>query len=184
MAFESAATWEQWLDAHHASAAGVWLKLAKKASGIPSVTYVEAVHVALCFGWIDGQAQKFDADYSLQRFTPRRPKSAWSQVNRARAERLAAEGKMRPAGLREVERAKADGRWDAAYAPPSRIEAPQDFQAALDANPAAAEFFATLNATNRYAFLYRVTTAKKPETRQKRIAQFVDMLARGEKFYP
>ena len=184
IAFESAEAWEQWLEEHHTSAPGVWLKLARKASGKPSVTYVEAVHVALCFGWMDGQAQKFDADYSLQRFTPRRPKSAWSQINRERADALIAQGKMRAAGLREVERAKADGRWDAAYASPSRMEVPEDFQTALDANPAAAEFFATLNSTNRYAFLYRITAAKKPEMRQKRIVQFIAMLANREKIYP
>jgi uncharacterized protein YdeI (YjbR/CyaY-like superfamily) len=184
IAFESADAWEEWLEEHHAAAQGVWLKFAKKASGKPSVTYVEAVNAALCFGWIDGQAKGFDADYSLQRFTPRRPKSAWSQINRGRADTLIAQGKMRAAGLREVERARADGRWDAAYASPSRIEVPEDFQAALDANPAAAEFFATLTGTNRYAFLYRITTAKKPETRQKRIEQFIAMLAAGEKLYP
>jgi len=176
--------WEAWLEANHASSSGVWLLLIKKGSTKSGPTYAEALDVALCFGWIDGQAKKLDDDFSLQRFSPRRPRSVWSQRNRDKVQALIEAGRMRPAGMAEIERARADGRWDAAYAPPSTAEVPDDLQAAIDANPAAAAFFATLDRQNRFALIYRTTTAKKPETRARRIAQFVEMLARHEKLHP
>jgi uncharacterized protein YdeI (YjbR/CyaY-like superfamily) len=179
--FASAEDWEAWLRAHHdTTPAGVWIKFARKASGIPTVTYMEALHAALCFGWIDGQARSFDEQFYLQRFTPRRARSIWSKRNVGFATDLIASGRMQPAGLREVERAKADGRWAAAYDGPKTATVPDDLQAALDANPAAAEFFAGLKGQNRYAILHRVQTAKKPETRARRIETFVAMLERGE----
>ena len=184
LAFESAQNWEDWLGKHHESAAGVWLKIARKASGIPTVTYDEAVEAALCHGWIDGQRRSLDNDFFLQKFTPRRRRSIWSKVNRERASALIAAGRMRPAGLREVELAKADGRWAAAYEAPSAATVPDDLQRELDQRPRAAEFFATLNSANRYAILHRIQTAKQPETRARRIEKFVAMLERGEKLYP
>jgi uncharacterized protein YdeI (YjbR/CyaY-like superfamily) len=183
-AFASAAEWEAWLRDHHDSTPGVWIKFARKASGIPTVTYLEALHAALCFGWIDGQARSGDESFYLQRFTPRRARSIWSKRNRDFATALIESGRMQPAGLREVERAQADGRWDAAYDAPSTATVPDDLQAALDANPAAAEMFAGLKGQNRYSILHRVQTAKKPETRARRIESFVAMLARGETLYP
>jgi uncharacterized protein YdeI (YjbR/CyaY-like superfamily) len=171
---------EAWIDEHGEESDGIWLKFAKKDSGIESVFYAEAVEIALSHGWIDGQAKRFDDHHYLQRFTPRRPRSKWSRINREKAERLIAEGRMRAAGLREIERAKADGRWDDAYDSPSTATVPDDFQVALDAEPAAAEFFASLGSTKRYSFLYRITDAKRPETRAKRIAEYVELLARGE----
>jgi uncharacterized protein YdeI (YjbR/CyaY-like superfamily) len=181
--FESVPDWEAWLEEHHASAAGVWLKAAKKNSGVVTVTPKEALPLALCYGWIDGQRVRGDERYYLQRYTPRRSRSKWSKVNRATAEELIAAGRMKPAGLREVERARQDGRWEAAYDPPSKATVPPDLQAALDENPKAAEFFATLKGSNRYAILYRVQDAKKPETRARRIEKFVAMLERGETIY-
>ncbi len=172
-----------WL-AHPLDAPGVWLQLAKKGSGIPSITYEQAVDVALCYGWIDSQKKGYDETWWIQKFTPRRPNSKWSRVNREKAERFIAEGRMQPGGLREVERAQENGQWDVAYDSQSAATVPDDLQAALDANPAAADFFATLNSVNRYAILHRIQTAKKPETRRKRIQQYVDMLARGERIYP
>jgi uncharacterized protein YdeI (YjbR/CyaY-like superfamily) len=171
---------EAWIDDHGEESDGIWLKFAKKDSGIESVFYAEAVEIALSHGWIDGQAKRFDDHHYLQRFTPRRPRSKWSRINREKAERLIAEGRMRAAGLREIERAKEDGRWDDAYDSPSTATVPDDFQVALDAEPAAAEFFASLGSTKRYSFLYRITDAKRPETRAKRIAEYVELLARGE----
>ncbi len=182
--FERAEEWAGWLEENQASAAGVWLRLAKKASGLTSVTYDEAVEVALCYGWIDSQAKKYDDQSWVQKYTPRRPKSIWSKVNREKAERLMASGRMKPAGLREVEAARQDGRWEAAYDSPSQATVPDDFLAELDKNPAARDFFATLNSQNRYAILNRLQTAKKPETRAKRMGQFIEMLARQEKLYP
>jgi len=179
-AFASAEEWEAWLRANHSSAAGVWIRFARKGSGAASVTYMEALHAALCFGWIDGQARSLDEASYVQRFTPRRPRSIWSKRNRGFAEALIAAGRMQPAGLREVERAKADGRWDAAYDAPSTATVPDDLRAALDASPRAAAFFETLNAQNRYGILHRVQTAKRAETRARRIETFVAMLARGE----
>ncbi len=183
MAFESQEAWGQWLETNHGESQGLWLKIAKKDTGIPTVTYAEAVTLALCFGWIDGQRRGFDDQYFLQKFTPRRPKSVWSKINRDKVLELIAQGKMREAGLREVERAKADGRWDAAYESQSSITVPDDLQAALDANPTAKVFFDTLSSQNRYAILYRLSTAKKAETRQKRLEQFIAMLNANEKFY-
>ena len=171
---------EAWIDEHGEESDGIWLKFAKKDSGIESVFYAEAVEIALSHGWIDGQAKRFDDHHYLQRFTPRRTRSKWSRINREKAERLIAEGRMRAAGLREIERAKEDGRWDDAYDSPSTATVPDDFQVALDAEPAAAEFFASLGSTKRYSFLYRITDAKRPETRAKRIAEYVELLARGE----
>jgi uncharacterized protein YdeI (YjbR/CyaY-like superfamily) len=171
---------EAWIDEHGEESDGIWLKFARKDSGIESVVYAEAVEIALSHGWIDGQAKRLDDDHYLQRFTPRRPRSKWSRINREKAERLIAEGRMRAGGLREIERAKEDGRWEDAYDSPSAATVPDDFQAALDAEPAAAEFFASLGSTKRYSFLYRITDAKRPETRAKRIAEYVELLARGE----
>ena len=184
IAFESQAAWEAWLAANHTTSSGVWIKIAKKSSGIPTVTHAEALEGALCYGWIDGQRNKFDDVWFLQRFTPRRARSNWSKVNCGKAEKLIEEGRMRPAGLREVERARADGRWDAAYDAPSQATVPPDLQQALDENPAAAAFFATLNSQNRFAILYRIQDAKKPETRLRRIEKFVAMLNEGTKVYP
>ena len=181
--FNSAQAWEQWLEQHHTEPDGLWLKIAKADTSIRTVTYAEALEIALCFGWIDGQKQKFDESYWLQKFTPRRPKSGWSQRNKTIVAELMAAGRMREAGQVEIDRAIADGRWDAAYASQSKIEVPEDFQAELEQNPQAQAFFDTLNSANRYAFLYRITTAKKVETRQKRISQFIDMLNRGEKLH-
>jgi len=175
-----AAAFEAWMEAEHASAPGVWLEFARKASGIPTITYDEALDIALCFGWIDGQAKSVDETWYRQRFTPRRRRSKWSLRNVEKVTALIEAGRMRPAGLAEVERAKADGRWDAAYPSPSRIEVPPDLQAELDADPQAAEFFATLSSQNRYAILYRLHDAKRPETRARRLAQFVEKLRRGE----
>jgi uncharacterized protein YdeI (YjbR/CyaY-like superfamily) len=183
--FATVAEWEAWLRRHHETTpAGVWIKFARKGSGIPTVTYLEALRAALRFGWIDGQARSLDATHYLQRFTPRRARSIWSKRNREFAIALIDAGEMEPAGLREVERAKADGRWDAAYDAPTTATVPDDLRAALDANPAAAAFFAALDAQNRYAILHRVQTARRPETRARRIAKFVAMLAAGEKIHP
>ena len=178
--FAAPADLEAWIDEHGEESDGIWLKFAKKDSGIESVVYAEAVEIALSHGWIDGQAKRLDEHHYLQRFTPRRPRSRWSKINREKAERLIAEGRMRAGGLREIERAKEDGRWEDAYDSPSTATVPDDFQAALDAEPAAAEFFASLGSTKRYSFLYRITDAKRPETRAKRIAEYVELLARGE----
>ena len=184
VACESQQAWEAWLEEHHADTQGVWLKFAKKATGIRSVTYAEAVESALCFGWIDGQSKALDDSHWIQKFTPRRPKSNWSSVNREKATALIAAGRMRPAGLHQIELAKADGRWDAAYDPPGAIEVPADLQSAFDAHPEARAFFETLDGRNRYAVLYRIQTAKKPETRAARIQKFVEMLSQGQKIYP
>ena len=184
MAFASQQAWADWLEANHASPRGIWLKFAKKGSDVASVTYAEAVEAALAWGWIDGQKKAHDDVAWLQKFTPRRPKSLWSRINRDKAEALIAAGKMRPPGLAEVERARQDGRWDSAYEPASRATVPDDLAAALAANPRAAAVFATLNAANRYAILFRVQVARKPETRARNIARFVEMLARDEKIHP
>jgi uncharacterized protein YdeI (YjbR/CyaY-like superfamily) len=178
--FATPADLEAWLDEHGEESDGIWLKFAKKGSGIRSVVYAEAVEVALCHGWIDGQAKRLDEQHYLQRFTPRRPRSKWSRINREKAERLIAEGRMRPAGLREIERAREDGRWDDAYDPPTTATVPDDFQQALDAEPAARKFFETLGSTKRYSFLYRIADAKRPETRARRIAEYVELLAGGK----
>lgn len=182
--FATQQEWETWLDEHHAESKGAWLKIAKKQAGTSSVSYAEALDSALCYGWIDGQKAALDEQYWLQKFTPRRPKSAWSKVNCDKAEVLLAQGSMRAAGLRQVELAKADGRWDQAYAPQSKITIPEDLQSELDKHPDAQAFFNMLDSVNRYAILYRIQTAKKAETRAARIKKFVDMLLRSEKIYP
>lgn len=182
--FASREAWEAWLEEHHATSDGLWLKIAKKGSGIETVSFAEALDIALCYGWIDGQRDRFDGHYFLQRFTPRRPRSKWSKVNVGKVTKLIEEGRMKPAGLREVERAKADGRWEAAYEPQSTATVPDDFRRELEKNEEAREFFATLNSTNRYAILYRIQDAKKPETRARRIEKFVAMLAERKKLYP
>ncbi len=177
LAFRSAADFEAWLESEHATSAGIWLKVGKQTAPEQSVSYAEALEVALCFGWIDGQKRGFDADYWLQRFTPRTPGSKWSKINTEKADALLAAGRMRPAGQLQAENAKADGRWDAAYAGQRTSTAPDDLRAALDANPAAAEFFTTISSVNRYAIIYRVGSVKRPETRARKIAQYVQMLA-------
>ena len=181
--FENKKKWADWLAKHHDKSKGVWLQLAKKDAGISSVTYEEALEVALCYGWIDGQKKGFDDKYWLQKFTPRGPRSIWSKINTEKAERLIASGEMQPAGLAAIEAAKQDGRWDAAHSSQKSISVPEDFQAALDKNRKAKAFFATLNSVNRYAILFRIQTAKKAETRAKRIQQFVEMLEREEKIH-
>ena len=183
LAFASAEEWEAWLAAEHADSDGVWVKFAKKGSGVETVVYAEAVDVALCYGWIDSQVSSLDERFYLQKFTPRRAKSKWSQINREKIEELTKQGRMKPAGLAQVELAKADGRWDAAYASPANVEVPDDLQQALDANPKAAEFWDGLNKSNRFAILYQLEDAKKPETRMRRLEKFVAMLERGEKLY-
>ena len=182
--FASAAEWEEWLEANHAASPGVRLKIAKKNTGIQSVRYPEVLESALCFGWIDGQREALDENYFLQRFTPRQPRSRWSKINREKAEGLVAAGRMRPAGLAEVERAKADGRWEAAYESQSRIAIPDDLERELATRPQAKEFFFRLSSQNRYSILYRLQDAKKPETRARRLAKFVAMLEAGETIHP
>jgi uncharacterized protein YdeI (YjbR/CyaY-like superfamily) len=181
--FASAAEWEAWLEENHAGPRGVWLKIAKKDSGVASVTHAEALDVALCHGWIDAQRTTYDGQFFLQRFTRRVPRSKWSKINCAKVEALAAQGRMRPAGTAEVEAAKADGRWERAYEGQRTMTVPDDLRTALDENPRAAEFFAGLSSQNRYAILFRIHDAKKPETRARRIEKFVAMLEAGEKFY-
>jgi uncharacterized protein YdeI (YjbR/CyaY-like superfamily) len=180
LAFADAAAFAAWLEQAPAGSPGLWLKLAKEGSGHASLTKAEAIDAALCHGWIDGQLHPYDDAWWLTRFTPRKPRGKWSQKNRERAEQLIAAGRVMPNGLAQVEAARADGRWDAAYASASRIEVPADLQAALDANPEAAAFFATLTGANRYAVLYRIGAVKKPETRARKIADYVAMLARHQ----
>ena len=181
--FETEEALEKWLEENYATSQGFWLKIAKKGTGHTSLQYAEALNVALCYGWIDGQKGKLDEQFWLQKFTPRRAKSVWSRVNTEKVAALIEQGKMREPGLKEIERAKADGRWDAAYESQSRITVPDDFQAALNENPAAKEFYERLNSANRYAILFRITTAKKEETRKKNIQKFIDMLNAGEKLH-
>jgi uncharacterized protein YdeI (YjbR/CyaY-like superfamily) len=181
--FASPAELEAWLEENHVAAEGVWLKIAKKGSGVASVTYAEALELALCFGWIDSQKRGFDERHFLQRFTPRRPRGKWSRINREKAEGLIEGGAMRPTGLAEVEAAKADGRWEAAYAGQRTAEVPADLQRELDENEVAREFFAGLDSANRYAILYRLEEAKRPETRERRLRKFVGMLERGERIH-
>jgi uncharacterized protein YdeI (YjbR/CyaY-like superfamily) len=176
--------WEAWLERNGTVSSGVWLRLARKGAEDPTVSYAEALESALCFGWIDGQKRAESEHYWLQRFTPRTAKSIWSRINTAKAEALVASGQMRPAGLLEIDRARRDGRWDAAYSPASKAVVPDDLQAALDANKKAKAFFATLNSRNRYAVLFRIQNSKKHETRAKKIAQFVAMLSNGQKLHP
>jgi len=178
--FKSAKAFETWLKKNHAASDGLWLKIAKRGANEPSITYPEAVEIALCWGWIDGQKKGLDDQHFLQRFTPRRQRSRWSRINRETAERLIAEGRMRPAGLAEVQRARADGRWDAAYEGQRSISVPPDLQRELDARPQAREFFEQLSSQNRYAILYRLHDAKLPATRARRLAKFVSMLEARE----
>ena len=181
--FTGADELEDWLEENGGTSPGLWLKIAKKGAPEPSITYAEALEVALCFGWIDSQKRGFDETHFLQRFTPRRPRGRWSKINREKAEALHKAGALRPAGAAEVEAAKADGRWEAAYEGSRTAKVPDDLQAALDANPAAAAFFADLDSANRYAITYRLADAKKPETRERRLAKFLAMLERGEKIH-
>jgi uncharacterized protein YdeI (YjbR/CyaY-like superfamily) len=178
--FANQTEFEDWLAQQPNDAAGVWLRLRKKASTVASVAKAEAIDSALCYGWIDGQVDKYDDDSWLMRITPRRPRSKWSEVNRNRAIELITQGLMRPSGQVEIDKAKADGRWDVAYAPASTIGIPADLQLALDLSPKAAAFFATLKGANRYAILYRIGAVKKAETRAKKIVQYIEMLERGE----
>jgi len=184
VAFGSQQEWERWLAEHHATSKGVWLKIAKKDAGVETVSYAEALESALCYGWIDGQKRPYDDQFWLQRFTPRSPRSKWSRINRDKALALVEQGRMKPAGQAQIEQARRDGRWDAAYEAQSRAEVPDDLQRALDEHPAAQAFFATLDSRNRYAILYRLQDAKKPETRARRLDQFVAMLDEGKKLYP
>jgi uncharacterized protein YdeI (YjbR/CyaY-like superfamily) len=182
-AFASAAEFAAWLDAEHGRAPGLYVQIAKKSAGVPSVTAAEAVEVALCFGWIDGRTNRVDDDWFTVRYTPRRARSVWSQKNVATVARLVADGRMRPAGLAAVEAAQADGRWHRAYAGPATVTVPDDLAAALAADPGAEAFFAGLDKTNRYSVLWRVHTAPTPQTRAKRIAACVQMLAEGRRFH-
>jgi uncharacterized protein YdeI (YjbR/CyaY-like superfamily) len=178
--FKSAQAFEAWLKKHHASSDGLWLKIAKRGAHETSVTYAEAVEIALCWGWIDGQKKGLDDQHFLQRFTPRRARSIWSKINVEKVAALMEAGRMQAPGQAQVEAAKADGRWAQAYDGARTSTVPEDLQAALEAQPEAKAFFATIDATNRYAVLWRVQTAVKPETRARRIAQLVEMLARGQ----
>lgn len=178
--FAKPADFERWLKKHHASASCLWVKYAKKKSGILSIDWNQAVDVALCYGWIDGQAKSLDATHSLQRFTPRGVRSKWSKLNRERVARLTKAGRMRPAGLEEVERAKLDGRWDAAYDSPANAKVPDDLAKALAKSAKAKKAFESLSASNRYSILYRLQDAKKPETRARRIAKFIETLTQSE----
>ena len=178
--FATAAAWHSWLEKHHAGSRGLWLEFAKKENERPSITHAQALETALCFGWIDGQIKSSADGWWCQRFTPRGPRSKWSQVNCAAVERLRAQGKLTTAGLEQMEAAKSDGRWSAAYAPQSKIIVPDDLKAALAASPSARKFFESLDSKNRYAILYRLHDAKKPETRQRRLLKFVQMLKAGE----
>jgi uncharacterized protein YdeI (YjbR/CyaY-like superfamily) len=184
ISFKSQQAWDAWLTSQPAQSKGLWLKLAKKSSGIVSVSRPEAIDTALCHGWIDGQLDSFDDDYWLTRFTPRQSTSKWSEKNRARALQLIESRRMQPAGLNEIERAKKDGRWNAAYAPQSTAQVPDDLRAALAKNKKAKSFFETLDSTNRYAILHRIHDAKKAETRMARIEKFLTMLIEGKTIYP
>ncbi|HUQ98150.1 MAG TPA: YdeI/OmpD-associated family protein [Gemmatimonadaceae bacterium] len=182
--FAEPADFERWMRRHHATASCVWVKYAKKKSGIPSIDWNQAVDVALCYGWIDGQSKSLDETYAIQRFTPRGRRSKWSKLNRERVARLVEAGRMQPAGLAEVERAKADGRWEAAYDSPSTAKVPDDLARELAKSAKAKKCFDSLSSANRYSILYRLQEAKKPETRARRLAKFVEMLQKGEKLNP
>jgi uncharacterized protein YdeI (YjbR/CyaY-like superfamily) len=181
--FATHADFEAWLADNHARSAGVWLEIAKKNSPDPTVTYAEAIESALCFGWIDGQKGGGNDEHWLQRFTPRSSRSRWSRINRDKAAELIASGRMRPPGLAEVERARADGRWEAAYEGQRTASVPDDLQRELDADPAAAAAFADLDSRNRYAIIWRLNDAKRPETRARRLTKYLDMLRRGERLH-
>lgn len=181
--FATADDFEAWLSENYEDPGGLWIKLARKASGIPSVTYPEALDVALCYGWIDGLRRSFDENYYVQKFTPRRARSKWSKINREKVALLVEAGRMQPAGMAQIEAAKADGRWQDAYDSPSKMTVPDDLQARLDEHPEAATFFQGLDSRNRYAILYRIQDAKRPDTRARRIEQFFQMMVDGEKLY-
>jgi uncharacterized protein YdeI (YjbR/CyaY-like superfamily) len=181
--FSTADDFEAWLDANHGDHPGIWLQIAKKGSRDRSVTYAEAIEIALCFGWVDGQKRRGDDEHWLQRFTPRSARSRWSRINRDKAEQLTAAGRMRPAGLAEIDRARADGRWAAAYEGQRRATIPDDLARELDRDPKAAAAFAELDAQNRYSIIWRINDAKRPETRARRVAKYVDMLRRGERIH-
>ena len=183
LSFESADKWEAWLAENYFRPEGLWLRIYKKGSGLPTVTYPEALDSALCWGWIDGQKKPFDDKSWRQKFTPRRPRSRWSKNNTRHAERLVAGGRMKPSGLKEIAAAKADGRWEKAYSSPAAAEMPEDLLQALEGNREAKAFFETLSKRNTYAITYRLQDAKRPETRQRRLLQILAMLERGEKFY-
>ena len=184
LSFKSPDLWEKWLAKNHASSKGVWLKIFKKDSGKPTVTYAQALDGALCYGWIDDQKDRYDEEAWLQRFSPRRPQSPWSKINTGHVKRLMKEGRMKPAGLTQVEAAKKDGRWEKAAPSPSAATYPADFLKEVAKNKKAKAFLETLDRTNRYAIIYRLHGAKKPETREKRLKQFVEMMAKGEKLHP
>ncbi len=184
LSFASQGDWETWLDEHHRTSKGLWLKIAKKDSGVDSVNYAEALDGALCHGWIDGQKGAFDDTFWLQKFTPRGPRSKWSKINVDKALALIEAKRMKPAGLAAIEQARSDGRWEQAYDSQSRATVPEDLQRELDKHPKAAKFFATLDSANRYAVLYRIHEARKPETRARRIEKFIGMLERHEKVHP
>ncbi len=181
--FRSSEDWTRWLDKNHAKSSGVWMQIAKNTGDLKSVSYAEALEVALCYGWIDGQKKSRDESSWLQKFTPRGPRSIWSKINRAKAEKLIKSGRMKPAGFAAIEQARQVGQWEAAYDSQRMVTVPDDFQAALDQNPKARAFFVTLDSTNRYAMLFRLQTAKKAETRARRIEQFIGMLEKHEKIY-
>jgi uncharacterized protein YdeI (YjbR/CyaY-like superfamily) len=183
LSFENKVNWEKWLEKNNLDQTGIWLKIAKKQSGIKSVDYAEALETALCYGWIDGQKKSFDEKYFLQKFTPRRDRSIWSKVNREKAELLISSGQMKEPGFIAIEKAKLKGLWDSAYDSQSKIAVPEDFKAELDKNKIAADFFATLNRSNRYAILFRLQTAKKAETRAKLLNKFLKMLENSETFH-
>jgi uncharacterized protein YdeI (YjbR/CyaY-like superfamily) len=183
ISFKDPAEWRKWLDKNHATAPGIWVRFFKKASGIESINYAQALDEALCFGWIDGQVKSLDEQSYLQRFTPRRPRSNWSKRNTEHIARLIKLGKMAPAGIKAVADAKADGRWDKAYAPPSEIQPPDDFLIKLSKNKKAGEFFKTLNKTNTYAIFWNIENAKKLETRERKIQKYIEMLSKGEKLH-
>ncbi len=184
LAFPSAQAWQDWLDAEHGSSLGVWLKISKKKAASQTVGYADALEVALCFGWIDGQKRPLDDEFWLQRFTPRGRASKWSRINTQKAEALIEAGRMRPAGLAEIDRARADGRWQAAYAGQRTASVPDDLREALAANPEAAAFFETISSVNRYAIIYRIGAVKRPETRARKIGEFVRMLAEHKTIHP
>lgn len=183
MEFETSELWELWLSGNFSKPEGIWLKIAKKGTGVTTVTYIEALEVALCYGWIDGQMKSVDNTYFVQKFTPRRTKSIWSKINTERVERLINEGRMKDPGYEQIEKAKADGRWDQAYGSSKNSSLPEDFLKVLKENKFAFEFFKSLNRTNLYAIYFRLETAKRPETREKRIKEIVEMLSQGKKYH-
>jgi uncharacterized protein YdeI (YjbR/CyaY-like superfamily) len=184
LAFQTVADWEGWLEVEATRSQAVWVKISKRGAALPTISYAQALDVALCFGWIDGKKAPLDEHHWLQRFARRKPRSRWSKINTQKVEALTAEGRMRPAGLLEMERAKADGRWDAAYSGQRDAQVPDDLRQALDADKAASDFFETISSVNRYAIIYRISVVKRPETRAHKIAQYVRMLAEHKTIHP